>query len=268
VLAWHRYTLTGAALEERRLRELLRRTYRLPTSRGLLTFDEILAQSPADPLAEAEAERVIWYNTDRRQELWLNTLFAGQDVPCVHALRGFEETLLATWTADTCEAGTVTDLRMASPSAVNFASLILGVTDMDAAPAAWQEHLACTGARILCATFRGEQPVMAFLNERYELQQTFEELKKQGDIPAGFQRLIDAHFGETPASQNEVLLNRNHRLVARALEQSTRHPLASVLRLLVCKALSSAGAGIDRAVERELHADLDWIAEALWGKKS
>jgi hypothetical protein len=268
VVGWHRYTLTGAALDERRLRDLLRRTYRLPTSRGPLTFEEILAQSPAEPLTEAEAEHVIWYNADRRQELWLNTLFAGQDVPCVHALRGFEETLLATWAADTCEAGTVADVRMASPSAANFANVILGVTDMDEAPAVWQEHLACTGARILLANFRGAEPVMAFLNERYELQQTFDELKKQGDIPAGFQRLIDAHFGETPASPNEVLLNRNHRLVARAMEQSTRHPLAGVLRLLVCKALTSAGAGIDRAVESELRADLDWIAEALWGKKS
>src|SRR5262249_31427979 len=33
VLAWHRYTLAGAALEEKRLRALLRKTYRFPTSK-------------------------------------------------------------------------------------------------------------------------------------------------------------------------------------------------------------------------------------------
>src|SRR5205807_2268870 len=95
VLTWHRYTLAGAALRQPRLRELLRRTYRLPTSQGPLTFDDILERSAADPLVEPEADRVIWYNTDRRQERWMNTLFAGREVPCVHALRGFEETLLA-----------------------------------------------------------------------------------------------------------------------------------------------------------------------------
>ena len=71
---------------------------------------------------------------------------------------------------------------------------------------------------------------MAFLNERRELQKTFEDLKKEGTIPSGFQRMIDQHFaGEAPA-ENEVLLNRSHRLVGRALTQSPRSPLASVLR--------------------------------------
>src|SRR5262249_57314184 len=32
IIAWHRYTLAGAALDEPRLRALLRRTYRLATS--------------------------------------------------------------------------------------------------------------------------------------------------------------------------------------------------------------------------------------------
>ena len=56
-----------------------------------MTFDDILEQSPADPILESEAERVIWHNTDRRQERWINALFAGHEVPCVHALRSFEE---------------------------------------------------------------------------------------------------------------------------------------------------------------------------------
>jgi hypothetical protein len=267
VLAWHRYHFAGAALEERRLRDLLRRSYKLPTSRGELTFDEILAQSQADPLLETDAERVVWYNTDRRQEGWINSLFAGVEAPCVHALRSFEESLLACWAADANETGTVTDLRMASPQAPRFAETILGIHDLEDAPTAWQEFLTATGAKVLCASFREEQPVMAFLNERYELLKTFDELKKQGTIPSGFQRLIDAYFETAPATRNEVLLNRNHRLVRRALEQKTTSPLASVLRLLVLNALHRAGANLPRAVQQQQADDLDWIAEALWGKK-
>jgi HSP90 family molecular chaperone len=267
ILSWHRYTLAGAALEEERLRHLLRATYRLPTSQGLLTFEQILERSQADPIFESEAERVVWYNTDRRQEHWVNNLFAGHDVPCVHALRSFEETLLATWVADANEAGTVADLRMASPGAPAFASAILGVSDLVEAPDEWQEFLATTGAKVLVAKFRTEQPVMAFLNERYDLLQTFDELKKQGNVPSGFQRLIDQHLDQTATGKNEVLLNRDHRLVGRALEQKTSNPLASVLRLLVLNALSMAGASIPKAAQGKQAEDLDWIAEALWGKR-
>ena len=266
LLAWHRYTWAGAALNERRLRDLLRRTYRLPTSQGSLTFDEILAKSLADPLFENEAERVIWYNSDRRQEGWVNTVFAGHDVPCVHALRSFEEALLAAWAADTSTEGTLTDVRTASPGSPNFAEQILGIRDLEEAPPEWQEFLSATGAQVLCASFRSQQPVMAFLNERYELLTTFEELKKRSSIPAGFQRLIDAHFEDSPTGRNEVLLNRNHRLVGRALEQKTTSPLASVLRLLVHNALTAAGAALPRAILDQQTEDLDWIAEALWGR--
>src|SRR5262249_1190356 len=155
---------------------------------------------------------------------------------------------------------------MASPSAPGFAEGILGVSDLEEAPAMWQEFFACTGARILCASFRTEQPVMAFLNERYELLRTFDELKKQGTIPAGFQRLIDAQFADAPTGVNEVLLNRNHRLVGRALSQKTSHPLASVLRLLVINALGAAGAAVNRATQSQQVEDLAWVAEALWGR--
>jgi molecular chaperone HtpG len=210
---------------------------------------------------------VIWYNTDRRQERWVNDLFAGHDVACVHTLRSFEESLLAAWVADTNEQGTLTDLRMASPSAPRFAECILGVTELEDAPAPWQDFFACTGAKILTALFRTGQPVMAFLNERYELLRTFDDLRKQGAIPTGFQRLIDAHFQDAPPGVNEVVLNRNHRLVGRALEQKTNSPLASVLRLLVLSALTAAGASVNRAAHRQQTDDLDWIADALWGKK-
>lgn len=265
ILAWHRYTLAGAALTERRLRELLRRTYRFPTSQGQLTFDEIAERSAADPLFETEAERVLWYNADRRQEGWANTLFAGHPAPCIHALRSFEESLLATMAADRTADGEVTDLRLASPGSPGFAPSVLGVRDLGDAPGPWQEFLG-PDVKILCASFGEVRPVMAFLNERSELLRTLDDLKKQGTIPSGFQRMIDAHLDDRPAARNEVLLNREHRLVARALAQSTSTPLASTLRLLVAHALAAAGAASTPAALRRQAEDLDWIADALWGR--
>jgi molecular chaperone HtpG len=269
IIAWHRYTLAGSALHDARLRALLRTTYRLPTSQGQLTFAQILEKSEADPLFESEADRVIWYNTDRRQERWVNELFSGHETPCIHTLRSFEESLLAGWVADEHERGEAgaIDLRTASPSAPGFASAVLGIHDVEEAPDEWQEFLAAADARILCASFHGKQPVMAFLNERYELSKTFDDLKKEGTVPAGFQRLIDQHFADAPAQKNEVVLNRSHRLVSRALSQKTSHPLASVLRLLVFNALNAAGAAIPAPARGQQTDDLDWIAEALWGRR-
>ncbi|MBS0206504.1 MAG: ATP-binding protein [Planctomycetes bacterium] len=268
VMSWHRYSLAGAALSDRRLRDLLRQTYRFTTSAGPLTCDEILARSTADPLFETDSDRVLWYNTDRRQERWVNSLFAQNDVPCVQTLRSFEESLLAAMTGDVASArGESIDLRIASPSADGFAAQILGVKEMEDASAEWQDFLSSTGARVMVATFRTSQPVMAFLNDRHELQRTYEELKRQGTVPAGFQRLIDSHFSTDEPSRNEVLLNRNHRLVRRTLEQRPGTPLASVLRLLVISALNSAGAAVPREAQSQQSDDLDWIAEALWGQK-
>jgi hypothetical protein len=231
-----------------------------------MSFDEIIEQSGADPIFETEFDRVVWYNTDRRQERWINSLFADDFAPCVHTLRSFEESLLAAMVADSNEEA-ATDLRYASPSSPQFAAGILGVDDLEDAPSEWQEFLSTTDARVRCASFRGDQPVMAFLNERHELLRTFEDLKKAGAVPAGFQRLIDAHFEEYESSQNEVLLNRNHRLIARALEQKTSSPLASVLRLLVVNALGAAGAALPRPAQHQQADDLDWIAECLWGRE-
>jgi HSP90 family molecular chaperone len=268
VLSWHRYSLAGAALSDRRLRDLLRQTYRFMTSAGPMTCDEILNRSAADPLFESESDRVVWYNTDRRQEQWVNTLFNRNDVPCVQTLRSFEESLLASMAGDVATTkGESIDLRIASPSADGFASQILGVHDMQDAPPEWQDFLESTEARIMIASFRTEQPVMAFLNDRHELQKTYEELKRQGTVPSGFQRLIDSHFSADEPSRNEVLLNRNHRLVKRVLEQRPGTPLASVLRLLVISALNSAGAAVPLAAHSQQSDDLDWIAEALWGQK-
>jgi hypothetical protein len=62
-------------------------------------------------------------------------------------------------------------------------------------------------------------------------------------------------------------LNRNHRMVHRALEQNTKSPLASVLRVLVNNSLINAGASLPRPAQNLQVDDLEWIAEALWGKK-
>lgn len=264
IVNWHRYTLTGAALGEPRLRAILRQIYRWQTSRGALTFEQILQHSTADPLFEADADFVVWYNADRRQERYIDDVFATVNVPCVHTLRSFEESLLAAMIADTLEQHV--DLRAASPSSPNFAAAVLGMADTEDAAAEWTEFLSATGARVLIASYHARQPVMAFLNERYELAQTFEDLRKGGDIPQGFQRLIDAHFQQAPTGRNEVILNREHRLVQRALRQGTSSPLASVLRLLVNNALTAAGAGRSPAAARSQSEDLDWIAEALWGR--
>ena len=266
IIAWHRYAIAGAALTEFRLRHLLQQTYRFPTSQGLLTFDELIRRSEADPLYESEADFVVWYNTDRRQERWANSLFAGQKTPCVHTLLSFEETLLAAMVSDTAHLGQEVDMRVASPSAKNFAELILGIRDVEPIADHWQKFFSGLDAKVFTASFQGTQPVMAFLNERRELKRTFDELKKEGNIPAGFQRLIDNELAGEGVEGNEVLLNREHRLVARALEQSTGNPLASVLRLLVLSALNSAGASVDGDAYRQQADDLDWIAEALWGK--
>ena len=85
-------------------------------------------------------------------------------------------------------------------------------------------------------------------------------------MPAGFQRLIDNHFESADTGRHEIILNREHRLVGRALSQKTGVPLASVLRLLVINALNNAGAAVKREAQKEMMEDLDWIAEALWGR--
>jgi len=263
IVNWHRYLLAGAALAEPRLREVLAKVYRFRTSRGALLFDELLQKSLADALHETDAEYVIWYNADRRQERYLDDVFSANPTPCVHVFRSFEENLLAAMIAD--QSGREIDLRPATPSSDHFADSVMGMNELEDVPAAWADFFRSTQARVLMATFDKNLPVVAFLNERYELAQTFEELRRDGDIPKGFQRLIDAHFRQAPTGQNEVILNREHRLVQRAFKQGVSSPLASVLRLLVSNALTSAGAGRGKEAANVQTEDLDWIADALWG---
>jgi hypothetical protein len=268
LLAWHRYTWAGAALGHDRLRNLLRHSYQFTTSVGPMTFEQILLRSRPDGIREAECDRLIWFNTDRRQERWVNELFDGHESPCVHTLRGFEESLLVMMAADATSGGSSTELRISSPSSQGFGEQVLGLSDLEAAPARWQHFLEASGARIMLATFRSEQPVMAFLNERHDLARAFDDLAKQGTVPPGFRRLIDAQFGAEEKPRNEVILNRGHDLVARALDQKTTMPLASVLRLLVHNALTAAGAALPRPAQRQQAEDLDWIADCFKGKPS
>ncbi len=267
LLNWHRYSWTGAALMVPRLRLLLSSTYRFATSQGDLTAEEIIKRSAACPIRDPEYDSVVWYNSDRRQERWIGSLFARQSFPCVFTVRSFEESLLAAMIADELEDKAI-DLRLAHPSSLQFASQIVEAEDIEPAPAAWSEFLSETNAKIMCADFREDTPVLAFLNEKQALKSTFDELKKQGSIPSNFQRLIDRQFSEDEPVGNEVLLNRRHKLVARALEKSTLSPLASVLRLLVIQSLNAAGASNTREMIDTQVADLDWIADALWGKNS
>jgi len=264
IVNWHRYVLAGAALAEHRLRTLLAKVYRFRTSRGALLFDELLQKSMADALHETDAEFVIWYNADRRQERYLDDVFASNPTPCVHVFRSFEENLLAAMISDHPEREI--DLRPATPSSANFADSVMGMNELEDVSATWADFFRSAKARVLMASFDKSLPVVAFLNERYELAQTFEDLRRDGDIPKGFQRLIDAHFRQAPTGQNEVILNREHRLVQRALSQGMRSPLASVLRLLVTNALNSAGAGRGKEAADVQMEDLDWIADALWGQ--
>jgi hypothetical protein len=178
----------------------------------------------------------------------------------------FEESLLAAMAEDAAGSGEQVELRAAAAGSEGFASQVLGLRDMEPAPPVWQEFLGSSGAKVFWASFDPAQPVMAFLSERRELFRTIEQLKKDGTIPAGFQRMIDSHFREEDPPANEVVLNRNHKLVGRALSQSTGSALAAVLRLLVLGALSQAGMAVDRAAHQQQADDLEWIAEALWGR--
>jgi hypothetical protein len=266
LLSWHRYSFAGAALAEPRLRALLRRTYPLATTQGTMSFDEVLEASDADPLIESDAEKVVWYNPERRQERYTSELFEGHAAPCVQALRTFEESLLAAWVTDLREAGAAADLRIANPGSPGFAASILGAHEIEDAPSEWQEYLGTSGAMIQIGDLREQIPVLAFLDERSELARSFDEIRDGGIVPESFQRVIDKHLGEAADRRNRVLLNRRHRLVGRVLSQRPGTPLASVLRLLVVQALASAGARLPEESSRQQVDDLDWIAEALWGR--
>ncbi len=263
LVAWHRYMWAGHALSQPRLRKILSNTYAFQTSHGPLTFDEIVSRSRANALVESDFDHVIWFNPDRRQERWISTLFAEHDVPCVHTTRSFEESLLAMMASDL--QGASIDLRITSPSSTHFAESILGMREVTEVSSTWQDFLQSLDARILSAEFRDNVPVMSFLNESADLQQAFEEIRKHGNVPPAFQRIIDRQLEQASTARNEVILNRNHRLVARALSQRTSSPLAGVLRILVMQSLNAAGARYYPKVHSDCRPRI-WIgSQTLFG---
>jgi molecular chaperone HtpG len=261
VLQWHRYTFAGMSIYDSRLRALLKTTYRFVTSQGELTFPEICLRSSADPLVETDDSVVIWYNADRRQESWLNEFFIGSAIPCVHTLRSFEETLLATFVADSSRDRVA--LRSASPSSQNFAQTVLGIDVKENASESWHEFLAHLNVNIYLAETPTGPPVWAFINERFELSKTFEDIRKNGDLPKGFDRVIKQHFASQQLGKNEVILNRYHKIVSKAIKNGIDSPMANVLRVLVVSALSKAGATLDRDALVYQSTDLSRIADAL-----
>jgi hypothetical protein len=264
LLGWHRYALAGSALENERLRRLLHSTYRFSTHRGKLTFEEILERSPASAIFEDEADYVLWYHGDRRQEAAIESVFAEHKTPCVHATMSFEEALLVEMAIDTIKDRKIhIDCRVAVPGTKGFSQTILGARDSWAVDADWEEHFASLDAKVFQAECVGMQPVYAFLNERYDLIRTIDALKKGGDIPDAFRRMLDKHLEGEELPQNEILLNRCHPLVERALSDSPSGAQAAVLRVLVFQAVQSAGAQLSRETRELLDMDLQKIAEAI-----
>jgi HSP90 family molecular chaperone len=261
ILQWHRYTFAGMAIYDARLRELLKKTYKFFTSHGELTVQEILSRSPADAILESEADYVVWYNADRRQEVWLNEFYSSTDIPCVHTLRSFEETLLAAMVSDRSDSKI--DLRPASPSSVNFTESILGLDSKREASSEWQNFLEKLQVNVFLADSPTCPPILAFVNERFELSKTFDEIKENGDLPKGFERIIQQHFDRNPIGKNEVILNTHHRIVSRALKQGVESPMASVLRVLVAASLTKAGAKLEKEALAYQATDLAHIADAL-----
>lgn len=266
ILTWHRYSLTGAAITNDFLRALLRKTYKFSTTAGKLTFDEILEKSPANPIFEQEIEYIIWFHGDHRQESAIATLFAGGTVPCVNACMTFEESLLIAMSYDAVSEGRLVECRPAVIGTQGFGEEVLGASETEPLEERWTDFFDAVDAKFFVASCSSQQPVFAFLNERRDLVRTLGALKDESVIPSAFQRMIDQHLDGQELPQNEVLLNRNHPLVARALAKATGAPLASVLRILVMQTLQSAGALPDRKVRECMEDDIQWVAEALWGK--
>jgi molecular chaperone HtpG len=260
---WHRYTLAGAALGCPRLRTLLSRCYPFDTSHGSMVFGEVRRRSVADALVESELDEVIWFNSDRRQEQSSSALFAGRDAPCVQTTRSFEEPLLLMMAAD---AGPQVGVRVANLKSLGFARSVLGIGEVTDAPSAWTEFLAIPKLTVHVAGFDPNVPAMTLLDERNELDQTVGELLKTGHVPEGFKQIMTRHMDTRRQGSNQVLLNRRHKLIARALGCKPSHPLGSVLRLLVYQSLEGAGLTLPSTAHRSRAEDLEWISEALGGR--
>lgn len=263
ICEWHRYTLLGSALGSERLRATLRDSLRWSTSQGDLRFAQVLARSEADPLLGGDAEHTIWFNVQRRQEHWVDSVFRRADAPCVHCLRSFEMSLLGLLVQDANASGARIELLPARLESPGFAESVLAVRDHGPIDETWQAFLGVDGARVYTARGDGSQPCLALADERNDLAQRMASLSEQGRVPSGFRALIQREMGDVTDARSEVLLDTAHPLVSRTLERSVRHPLAHILRVQVAGALESAGARLSDAARRDRQSDLDWVSEAL-----
>jgi molecular chaperone HtpG len=263
MLEWHRYTLTGSALDVPRLRALLGRTLEWRTSHGRRGFDAILAASEADPLLAEEVDHVVWFNADRAQEAWIDRVFARSTAPCVHAVESFELTLLGQLARDAAGPKRSIELRPAKLSSKGFGESVLGVREHTELEGPWADFLRSDGLRVFTGRLDGAAPCLAFVDERAQLVRAFEGIRELRRVPTGFQALIDRELALVEGRGNELLLDLAHPLVARALAGSTAHPLASVLRVQALAALESAGSQLGAEAKRQRESDLSWIADAL-----
>lgn len=260
IIAWHRYTIAGAALDEPQLRSILRRSYLFPTTKGPLTFEALLEL--LDSSAHS-SERILWTNADRHQEQWISSVFAGLEQPCVQALRAFESTLLSLMVVDAQLSGLDIELQAAHPGNDQFIGQVLQLHSLTELDSEWQTFFSVFNAWVRADSFQSSMPVLAFPRRDVELKRDFDNLKGSGAIPSAFARMMDQHFAAEDAQKSQVILNRRHPIVARALKHSVHSPLASVLRLLIHKALMTAGAIPSDEEQETIRRDLDWIAETI-----
>lgn len=266
IITWHRYTFAGSGIDDAKLRQLLAKHYKFNTSHGSLSFSEILDLSEADALFESEADYVIWANPDRRQENWITKLFSSKSFPCVHPVRSFEETLLALMVTDARTSGHGVDLRTALPSSIGFSEVVLNATsEVEELEEAWDSHFQELPISIRLADLNYDQPALAFLNPRQQLEQSYDDLRSSNTIPEGFQRIIDSHLNssENGGSKHEVIICKQHPLVSRALESGVSSPSGTLLRISVIQALESAGVAIDSTARKLLAKDMSWLAEII-----
>lgn len=258
ILNWHRYTFAGAALDVPPLRKLLEQHYLFQTSQGPLSFRKL-----SEAVKQAGAGSRIWFNTARGREAWINRMFSGLPVPCVQALRTFESALLEALADDARAGGDQLEVRPADPGDDDFLTFVLGGGRFEPLDDGWEQFFAPFRCSVETGEWRGDEPVLAFLNEKLQTRRDFDEIKADGKLPAAFAGIIDRHLGRDTGERHRLLLNRKHELVRGALEGGAHAPLASVLRTLAYHAFLTAGLAPRDEEQRTLRHDLEWIAETV-----
>jgi molecular chaperone HtpG len=262
IFTWHRYSFVGAALDEAPLRKILSKSYLFATTRGPLTFAQVVEESSNESYSGA-GETVIWANTDRHQEQWISGIFDQYERPCIQALRTFESTLLTLMVGDASSPEHPILIQSANPGNDRFVEDVLSIRDLQSVAGEWQEFFDIFDVQVRYDSFRSPLAVLAFPRRKVEIKRDFESLKKDGRIPAVFSRMMDRHFSDSDNQKSQIILNTRHQIVSKALKHSVHSPLASVLRLLIHNALLAAGAIPNSEEQQTIRQDLDWIAETI-----